>query len=97
MSNAINHPAHYQSGEYECIKVMEAILTPEQFQGFCLGCAFKYTWRAGKKESFRSDVEKAAWYLDYLADFEKRLFEKNYPNGYVNGGKMIYGEDEDDV
>ena len=39
----INHPSHYQSESgFECIEVMRAVLTPEQFRGFCLGNAFKY-------------------------------------------------------
>ena len=72
MSNII-HPSHYQSeGGYECIEVMRAVLTPEQFKGFCLGNAFKYIWRAGKKSTaaFNEDIRKANWYLTYLNDME---------------------------
>lgn len=67
----INHPTHYQSESgYECIEVMRAVLTEEQFKGFCLGNAFKYIWRAGKKDvdGFYDDVRKANWYLRYLSE-----------------------------
>lgn len=71
----IEHPGHYQSASgYECIDVMSAVLTEEQMRGFCLGNAFKYIWRAGKKKGsdFAEDVKKANWYLRYLAEFEER-------------------------
>lgn len=70
----VERPSHYvnESG-YECIEVMRSILTPEQFEGFCLGNAFKYVWRAGKKDisSFAQDVRKANWYLRYLTEHTK--------------------------
>lgn len=66
MNNNIDHPGHYNTGVYECIEVMADILTPEQMKGFCLGNAFKYLWRAGKKGDFIEDISKAQWYLDYI-------------------------------
>lgn len=67
-STSVEHPMHYQGGKYECIEVMQAVLTEEQFKGFCLGNAFKYIWRAGKKSTadFNEDIRKANWYLRYL-------------------------------
>ena len=65
----INHPSHYQSESgFECIEVMRAVLTPEQFRGFCLGNAFKYIQRAGKKDTagFNDDIRKendAEWMI----------------------------------
>lgn len=66
--NMIDHPSHYRGTKYECIEVMADILTPEQLKGFCIGNAFKYLWRAGKKGDMLEDIKKASWYLGYLAE-----------------------------
>lgn len=64
--NVIDHPSHYRGTKYECIEVMADILTLAQLKGFCIGNAFKYLWRAGKKGDMLEDIKKASWYLDYL-------------------------------
>lgn len=63
MADLVNHPPHYTEGfgtcSVECIDV-------SQYLGFCLGNAFKYIWRAGKKgdaEKTVEDLKKARWYL----------------------------------
>lgn len=63
----VDHPAHYGGADdpYEVIKVLEAWLTPEQMQGFCIGNTIKYVARAGKKGDLGEDLKKARWYLDY--------------------------------
>lgn len=57
---SVNHPAHYNPGPYEAIKVIEAWEL-----GFNLGNAVKYIARAGKKpgSAKSEDLEKALWYL----------------------------------
>lgn len=55
---AVHHPAHYGSGAYECINVIEA-----WGLGFHLGNAVKYIARAGRKGDRLEDLKKAAWYL----------------------------------
>lgn len=58
---AVNHPAHYQTAAG-----IEAIEVIEKYDlGFCLGSAFKYLTRAGKKSRLTEleDLKKAAWYL----------------------------------
>ena len=59
----VNHPKHYTEGfapvNIECIDIT-------RHMGFCLGNAFKYVWRAGKKggkEKAVEDLEKAKWYI----------------------------------
>lgn len=47
----------------ECIDAIAAALTPEEFRGFCKGCAIKYVWRERDKGG-DEDLAKAA---DYLA------------------------------
>lgn len=73
----VNHPSHYGGDAvYEHIKVMEAILSPEQFIGYCRGNATKYLFRAGRKgsqEDADRDLEKARFYVDYEIEFRKRM------------------------
>jgi hypothetical protein len=62
MSEAVNHPQHYQANGIEVIEMIEALGFGE---GFCIGNAIKYAGRAGKKDSTKyvEDLEKAVWYL----------------------------------
>lgn len=61
----VHHPSHYGSKDdpYECIKVMRAYGLDKNF---CLGNAFKYLVRAGKKpnEPQIRDLEKAVDYIN---------------------------------
>ena len=63
----INHPAHYEVGGYECVKVMEAIFGKEQVAIWSKLNAFKYLWRCDHKNNTEEDIGKADWYLkNYL-------------------------------
>jgi len=65
---AVDHPSHYQAGEYECIDVIESLGLD-----FHLGNALKYIWRAGRKDSDEvQDLAKAAWYIQRRIDLIKR-------------------------
>lgn len=56
----VDHPAHYAEGrKFEPIDVIE-----DWGLGFCLGNAVKYISRAGRKEDYLNDLEKAKWYLE---------------------------------
>ncbi len=69
MSEAVNHPKHYNAhpSGVECITVAEHM-------NFNLGNAVKYIWRAGEKGKTVEDLEKARWYLDReIARIEKSL------------------------
>jgi hypothetical protein len=73
MDEQVNHPAHYGGDTtYECIKVLEHWLTPEEFVGWLKGTVIKYLCRATKKGSEAQDYAKARFYLQYLDDFMKR-------------------------
>lgn len=63
MSEKVNHPPHYQGAGIEVIDVIESFNL-----GFCLGNAVKYILRAGKKEDFVEDLEKARWYIDRMIE-----------------------------
>lgn len=60
MSDVVNHPPHYKSGNgLEAIDVIEGFGL-----GFHLGNVVKYVLRAGRKDEERQDLRKARWYLD---------------------------------
>ena len=63
--DAIN-PDHYKVGGIETIDYLEAKMTPEQFEGFCVGNALKYISRAGHKNDAAEDYRKAIWYLERI-------------------------------
>lgn len=59
-TNAVNHPAHYNSGKFEVVEVLEDWgMGPHEFN------VIKYVARAGKKDPAKhiEDLEKGAWYL----------------------------------
>lgn len=71
MKEEINHPERYGGDTiYECIKVLEAWLPPEQYKGFLRGNALKYLCRVGKKDNSVQELKKAGWYLNKLIEKE---------------------------
>ena len=58
MSEAVNHPAHYNANPsgVECITVIEHM-------SFNVGNAIKYLWRADEKGNALEDLQKAKWYV----------------------------------
>jgi hypothetical protein len=71
--DVVNRPKHYTEGGIETIDFIKAKLTPEQFEGFCLGNALKYLSRAGKKDDKEQDEKKARWYIHFLLTGEKQI------------------------
>ena len=65
----VNHPAHYETGRFECIDVMEEALGTSVVQNFCICNAFKYLYRANRKNGVE-DVAKAKWYLEKFLELE---------------------------
>lgn len=63
----IDHPAHYQ-GEHECIDLMREIYGDDAVRHFCICNAYKYRFRAGRKNgnSAQDDMAKAEWYENYV-------------------------------
>lgn len=63
----VNHPAHYNSGNIECIDAMLDVFGAAATKDFCLLSAFKYIWRCRNKGKEIEDIKKADWYLnEYL-------------------------------
>lgn len=59
----VEHPAHYETGKYECIEVMEEVFGPDAVKDFCLCNAFKYVYRTNRKNGVE-DLKKAQWYIN---------------------------------
>ena len=69
VEDSVNHPAHYETGKFECIEVMLEAIGKEAVKDFCLCNAFKYIYRCkNKHESPVEDVEKAVWYLNKFVE-----------------------------
>ena len=62
MNDPVNHPNHYTKTKPETIDMIEAILTPAEFKGYCKGNIIKYRDRAGHKDNAQQDYDKAKWY-----------------------------------
>jgi len=62
--DAVNSPAHYTAGKYETIDVIEDILGPEKFEGYCIGNVIKYVSRYPHKNG-TEDLKKAGVYLNW--------------------------------
>jgi hypothetical protein len=66
----VNHPDHYNHGQYECIDVMIDAFGIEATEDFCLLNAFKYLWRSDYKGELE-DIKKADWYLKKIIELEE--------------------------
>lgn len=67
----VNHPKHYCKGGLECIQVIEAQLTPQQYEGYLYGNVLKYMWRWPDKNGLE-DLRKAKHYLEWLIEEVKK-------------------------
>lgn len=65
MTDYVNHPSHYATGDVECIDAIKSAMGAELFCGYLWGNAMKYLWRWARK-SLDEDLEKCKWYIDRL-------------------------------
>ena len=80
MTDYVNSPPHYNTGNVECIVAIEESMTPDAFKGYLKGNIQKYIWRyeAKSKNKGLQDVLKAQWYLNRLIktlEKEESLFD----------------------
>lgn len=70
MNDAVHHPSHYTLPglTVESVDVIRAVLTPEEFKGWCKGNALKYSLRAGRKDPTKEvqDLAKAGVFLSWI-------------------------------
>lgn len=69
-NDAVHHPSHYTLPglDVESVDVIRAVLTPEEFKGWCKGNALKYSLRAGRKDPTKEvqDLAKAGVFLSWI-------------------------------
>lgn len=65
VADTVNSPAHYTSGDIECIDAIKAQMSADEFAGYLRGNVVKYMWRYRDKGGVES-LEKARWYLERL-------------------------------
>ena len=71
MKDNVNHPAHYTSGNIECIDTIEsAVIELTGIEAMCTGNAIKYLWRWKRKNGVE-DLHKAKWYIDKLISLQE--------------------------
>lgn len=63
----VNHPSHYCQGGIECIRAIEASMSPAGFQDYCKGNVMKYIWRWREKNGVE-DLKKASVYLNWMIE-----------------------------
>lgn len=66
MTDPVNKPTHYTSGDIECIDAIIA-MGLDVARGFCQGNVVKYLWR-WKQKGGHEDLLKAQWYLNKLVE-----------------------------
>lgn len=69
MNDAVHHPQHYTLPglTVESVDVIRAVLTPEEFKGWCKGNALKYSLRAGRDPTKEvQDLAKAGVFLSWI-------------------------------
>lgn len=76
VEDVINKPNHYHVGGFDIYEIMQAKLTPEEYQGFCKGNILKYTLREALKGGLQ-DLKKARFNSDRL--IESREGKKYIP------------------
>jgi len=64
---AVNHPSHYNAGEFEVIEVID-----DWQLGFYEGNIIKYVGRAKYKGKELQDLKKALWYLERLVTLKEK-------------------------
>lgn len=62
---------HYQLLEQQPIEIMQTLMTPEQFFGFCWGNVIKYALRCGNKDSRVKEMQKVAQYAEWAVEAEE--------------------------
>tara|TARA_R100001163_G_scaffold43782_1_gene33026 strand:- start:2179 stop:2406 length:228 start_codon:yes stop_codon:yes gene_type:complete len=65
MTDMVNSPPHYNSGDIECIDAIKESMSSEAFKGYLKGNIQKYIWRYENKKGVE-DLKKAQWYLNKL-------------------------------
>ena len=80
-SEMVNHPSHYNlPNRKECIDEMIDIYGLKDVAKWCEITAYKYEYRAGHKDSFTQDMQKATWYTIKARELKSKRRWKNFGN-----------------
>ena len=77
MTDMVNEPPHYKDSAVK-IEPIEVL----KYMDFCLGNAFKYVIRAGKKGDFLEDLKKAKWYFNMASSTSRLSLNKEDENTF---------------
>ena len=64
MTDPVNHPEHYTSGNIECLDAIKSALG-DNYKYYVQGNVLKYIWRFNHKNGLQ-DLQKAQFYLNDL-------------------------------
>ena len=62
------NPPHYKHYDMECVDIMKAMSTKEEFIGYLRLTAFKYQYRYQHKGKAKEDLDKSIWFLNKLKE-----------------------------
>ena len=71
----VNHPSHYETGNFECIDVMLETQGVDAVKSFCICNAFKYLYRNRNKNGLE-DIKKAIWYLNKYIELTESVADE---------------------
>ena len=79
MTDNVNHPPHYTSGDAKCSHCNEPIecIDVVKHLDFALGNAMKYIWRCEYKKNKIEDLEKAIFYITQAINMERMRIQNN--------------------
>ena len=66
--DAVKRPAHYTTGDVECIDAIESMIGDHSSIDYCRAQAVKYIWRLPHKGKPLQDARKAQFYIDRLVE-----------------------------
>lgn len=71
VDEAINQKHYKVEGIPEAIKIMQGLMTKEQFEGFLLGNIIKYSYRYSRKGDKAETIGKIVWYAQKLKELKE--------------------------
>ena len=69
MTDPVNSPGHYRTGDVECIEAIKSSMTMNEFLGYLRGNVQKSIWRYREKNGVE-DLRKAQRCLQFLIDLQ---------------------------
>ena len=75
MTDPVEKPFHYNTGEVECIDYIKQVLGQDGFIAYCHGNMIKYQHRYKYKSNPVEDMHKAKWYLEKMLETMKEKYK----------------------